>query len=35
MALYAIPTFVRVHPDFPVVHDLMLKARAASVTPAY
>src|SRR3989442_351369 len=35
MALYRDPDVVRVHPDFPVVHDLMLKARPRPVTPAY
>src|SRR2546430_2186039 len=35
MALYRDPDVVRVHPDFPVVHDLMLQARPRPVTPAY
>jgi trehalose/maltose transport system substrate-binding protein len=35
MALYHDPDVVRAHPDFPVVHDLMLAARPRPVTPAY
>jgi multiple sugar transport system substrate-binding protein len=35
MALYHDPDVVRVHPDFPVVHDLMLHARPRPVTPYY
>ncbi|HEV8584212.1 MAG TPA: ABC transporter substrate-binding protein [Methylomirabilota bacterium] len=35
MTLYHDPAVVRVHPDFPVVHDLMLRARPRPVTPAY
>ena len=35
MALYHDPDVVRVHPDFPVVHDLMLRARPRPVTPYY
>jgi multiple sugar transport system substrate-binding protein len=34
-ALYRDPDVVRAHPDFPVVHDLMLAARPRPVTPAY
>jgi multiple sugar transport system substrate-binding protein len=35
MALYHDGDVVREHPDFPVVHDLMLRARPRPVTPAY
>jgi multiple sugar transport system substrate-binding protein len=35
MALYHDPDVIRVHPDFPVVHDLMLRARPRPVTPFY
>jgi multiple sugar transport system substrate-binding protein len=35
MALYHDPDVVRAHPDFPVVHDLMLRARPRPVTPYY
>jgi multiple sugar transport system substrate-binding protein len=35
MALYHEPEVVRAHPDFPVIHDLMLRARPRPVTPAY
>jgi multiple sugar transport system substrate-binding protein len=35
MALYHDPDVVRAHPDFPVVHDLMLNARPRPVTPFY
>jgi multiple sugar transport system substrate-binding protein len=35
MALYHDPEVVRVHPDFPVVHDLMRRARPRPVTPSY
>jgi len=35
MALYHDRDVVRSHPDFPVVHDLMLRARPRPVTPAY
>src|SRR6266403_1072713 len=35
MALYHDPDVVRAHPDFPVIHDLMLRARPRPVTPAY
>ena len=35
MALYHDRDVVRVHPDFPLVHDLMLRARPRPVTPAY
>ena len=35
MALYHDADVVRAHPDFPVVHDLMLAARPRPVTPAY
>jgi multiple sugar transport system substrate-binding protein len=35
MALYHDPEVVRAHPDFPVVHDLMLRARPRPVTPFY
>jgi multiple sugar transport system substrate-binding protein len=35
MALYHDPEVIRAHPDFPVVHDLMLEARSRPVTPAY
>jgi len=35
MALYQDRDVVRVHPDFPAVHDLMLRARTRPVTPAY
>jgi multiple sugar transport system substrate-binding protein len=35
MALYHDPDVVRAHPDFPVVHDLMLRAHPRPVTPAY
>ena len=35
MALYHDPDVVRAHPDFPVVHDLMVTARPRPVTPYY
>jgi multiple sugar transport system substrate-binding protein len=35
MALYHDPEVIRAHPDFPVVHDLMLDARSRPITPAY
>jgi multiple sugar transport system substrate-binding protein len=35
MALYHDPAVVRAHPDFPEVHELMLRARPRPVTPAY
>ena len=35
MALYHDPDVVRAHPDFPVVHGLMLRARPRPVTPYY
>ena len=35
MALYHDPDVVRAHPDFPVVHELMLRARPRPVTPYY
>jgi multiple sugar transport system substrate-binding protein len=35
MALYHDRDVVRVHPEFPLVHDLMLRARPRPVTPAY
>jgi multiple sugar transport system substrate-binding protein len=35
MALYHDPDVVRAHPDFPVIHDLMLRARPRPVTPFY
>lgn len=35
MALYHDPEVVRVHPDFPVIHDLMLSAQPRPVTPFY
>jgi multiple sugar transport system substrate-binding protein len=35
MALYRDPDVIRAHPDFPVIHDLMLRARPRPVTPAY
>jgi multiple sugar transport system substrate-binding protein len=35
MALYHDPDVVRAHPDFPVIHDLMLRARPRPVTPYY
>jgi trehalose/maltose transport system substrate-binding protein len=35
MALYHDPDVVRAHPDFPVVYELMLRARPRPVTPYY
>jgi len=35
MALYHDRDVVHAHPDFPAVHDLMLRARPRPVTPAY
>ena len=35
MALYHDPDVVRAHPDFPVIAELMLKARPRPVTPYY
>ena len=35
MALYHDPEVVRAHPDFPVVYELMRKARPRPVTPYY
>lgn len=35
MTLYHDPDVVRAHPDFPLVHDLMLRARPRPVTPYY
>jgi multiple sugar transport system substrate-binding protein len=35
MALYHDSDVVRAHPDFPVIHDLMLRARPRPVTPYY
>jgi multiple sugar transport system substrate-binding protein len=35
MALYHDPDVIRAHPDFPLVHDLMLRARPRPVTPFY
>lgn len=35
MALYHDPDVVRAHPDFPVIYELMLRARPRPVTPYY